>query len=160
MILKKIRAANWKCFIDPVEAGPFSEGLNIIHAPNATGKSTLFEAFRRALLDGHKVKGQEMEAIRPLGRSLAPQVTVEFSHEGIDYRITKQYLENPKSVLERREQGAFVRWKEARTPISGARRSSPKIPPGGVCLNRPIGDWPKCCGRPRETCGCRISRAT
>lgn len=130
MILKKIRAANWKCFIDPVEAGPFSEGLNIIHAPNATGKSTLFEAFRRALLDGHKVKGQEMEAIRPLGRSLAPQVTVEFSHEGIDYRITKQYLENPKSVLERREQGTFVRWKEGADADQWCQAILTQNPPG------------------------------
>ncbi|HOL96153.1 MAG TPA: SMC family ATPase [bacterium] len=130
MILRKIRAANWKCFIDPVEVGPFSETLNIIHAPNATGKSTLFEAFRRALLDGHRVRGQEMEAIRPLGRSLAPQVMVEFCHDGIDYRITKQYLDNAKSVLERKEQGAFVRWKEGTDADQWCQGILTQNPPG------------------------------
>jgi DNA repair exonuclease SbcCD ATPase subunit len=75
--------------------GPFQEGLNVIHAPNATGKSTLFEAMRRGFLDGHRVGGKEVEVIRPWGRELAPTVTVEFSHGGQEYRITKRFLDSP-----------------------------------------------------------------
>jgi predicted ATP-binding protein involved in virulence len=59
--IRSIRVADWRCFLDDIEVGPFGEGLNIIHAPNGTGKSTLFEALRRALLDGHKVIGKDVE---------------------------------------------------------------------------------------------------
>ena len=74
MILRAIHVQGWKCFADPVEVGPFVEGLNVLHAPNATGKSTLFEAMLRGLLDGHRVTGREVEALRPWGRALAPTV--------------------------------------------------------------------------------------
>jgi len=108
MILRAIRIAGWRCFLESVEVGPFQEGLNVLYAPNATGKSTLFEGLLRGLLDGHRVGGQEVAAIRPWGRSLAPTVTVEFFHEGTDYRIMKRFLDNPESRLERKENGRFV----------------------------------------------------
>ena len=65
MILRSLRVQGWRCFADPVAVGPFSDGLNVLHAPNATGKSTLFEALLRGLLDGHRVSGREVEALRP-----------------------------------------------------------------------------------------------
>ena len=108
MILRSLSIAAWRCFIDPVDVGPFEDGLNVIYAPNATGKSTLFEALRRGMLDGHRVGGREIEAIRPWGRSLAPTVTVEFAHNGTDYRITKRFLDGANSKLERKENGRFV----------------------------------------------------
>lgn len=47
MILRSLRVSGWRCFADTVEVGRFDEGLNVLHAPNATGKSTLFEALLR-----------------------------------------------------------------------------------------------------------------
>jgi hypothetical protein len=108
VILRSIKVSKWRCFLSTVEVGPFSEGLNVLHAPNATGKSTLFEALLRALLDGHNVGGKEIKAIQPWGRSLAPVVTVEFCHKDVDYRITKQFLEKASSLLERKENGVFL----------------------------------------------------
>ncbi len=108
MILRALRVAGWRCFASSVEVGPFAEGLNVLYAPNATGKSTLFEALLRGLLDGHRVSGREMEAIRPWGRSLSPEVSVEFAHGGSEYRITKRFLEAAFSKLERKENGRFV----------------------------------------------------
>jgi DNA repair exonuclease SbcCD ATPase subunit len=105
--------SGWRCFGDAIAVGPFQEGLNVIHAPNATGKSTLFEAMRRGLLDGHRVGGKEVEVIRPWGRSLTPTVTVEFSHGGQEYRITKRFLDSPHSKLERKENGRFVSFAES-----------------------------------------------
>jgi DNA repair exonuclease SbcCD ATPase subunit len=107
VILRSIKVSKWRCFLSPVEVGPFSEGLNVLHAPNATGKSTLFEALLRALLDGHNIGGKEIKAIQPWGRSLAPMVIVEFCHKDVDYRITKQFLEKASSLLERKENGVF-----------------------------------------------------
>ena len=134
MIVRSIRVADWRCFLNAVEVGPFDDGLNIIHAPNATGKSTLFEAFRRALLDGHKVTGKEVEAIRPWGRELAPKVTVEFAHQGQEYRISKQFLDNQRALLERKENGKYQRLAEGVAADDTTREILTKNPPGrGLC---------------------------
>ena len=130
MNIRSIRVADWRCFLDDVEVGPFEEGLNIIHAPNGTGKSTLFEALRRALLDGHKVTGKDVEAIRPWGRNLPPKVTVEFTHAGQEYRITKQFLDDPSALLERKESGRFRRLAEGTSADEQAREVLTKNPPG------------------------------
>ncbi|MBW1982661.1 MAG: AAA family ATPase [Deltaproteobacteria bacterium] len=130
MILRSIQVQNWRCFIDPVTVGPFSEQLNVLHAPNATGKTTLFEALRRALLDGHRVTGREVESIRPWGRALAPTVTVEFAHDGISYRVTKRFLDNPSAILEREENGRFVPLAEGGAADEQARGILSRNPPG------------------------------
>jgi DNA repair exonuclease SbcCD ATPase subunit len=128
--IQSIRVAAWRCFLDDVEVGPFEEGLNIIHAPNGTGKSTLFEALRRALIDGHKVTGKDVEAIRPWGRNLAPKVTVEFTHAGQEYRITKQFLDDPTALLERKESGRFRPLADGTPADERVREILTKNPPG------------------------------
>ena len=130
MILRSIRVADWRCFLDDIALGPFTDGLNIIHAPNGTGKSTLFEALRRALLDGHKVTGKDVEAIRPWGRDLAPKVTIEFIHGGQEYRISKQFLDSPSALLERKETGKYRRLAEGAAADEQAREILTKKPPG------------------------------
>ncbi|MEW6264155.1 MAG: hypothetical protein AB1641_13870 [Thermodesulfobacteriota bacterium] len=108
MILRSLTAGQWRCFVEPVLAGPFQEGLNVIFAPNGTGKSTLFEALCRGLLDGHRVTGRDVEALRPWGRSLAPRVTIEFQQAGVEYRVSKQFLDRPLARLERKEGDRFL----------------------------------------------------
>ena len=44
MILHCITVEKWRCLLEKNEIGPFSDRVNILYAPNATGKSTLFEA--------------------------------------------------------------------------------------------------------------------
>lgn len=112
MILHSIKTQGWRCFSEPVHLGPLSESLNVIHGPNAIGKSTLFEALIRGVFDGHRVRGSEVESLRPWGRELAPEVEIEFEQEGICYRITKGFLDRSVSLLERFEEGRFVRLSE------------------------------------------------
>jgi ABC-type cobalamin/Fe3+-siderophores transport system ATPase subunit len=108
VIVRTIRLEAWRCFVAPITVGPFSEGLNVVHAPNGTGKSTLFEALRRALLDNHGVRAREAQNLRPWGRALPPSVTVEFAHGGQEYRLSKRFLDDAMSLLERREVGRWV----------------------------------------------------
>ena len=130
MILRSIRVANWRCFLDEIGVGPFEEGLNILHAPNGFGKSTLFEALRRALLDGHRVTGRDVEMLRPWGRTLAPRVAVEFAHGGQEYRISKQFLESPSAFLERKEEGRWRPLAEGQGADERTREILTKNPPG------------------------------
>src|SRR5208283_1012936 len=55
-------------------------------------------------------KGREMESVRPWGRALAPVVDLEFSQGGIDYHLTKGFLEEARSELKRLENGRYVRF--------------------------------------------------
>ena len=136
MILRSIAVQGWRCFANPVSVGPFTDGLNVLHAPNATGKSTLFEALLRGLLDGHRVSGRDVENLRPWGRELAPTVTVEFSHGGAEYRMMKRFLDRPSAELERRENGSFVRMAEAEAADEKIREILTRNPPGRG-LSRP-----------------------
>jgi len=130
LILRSIRVANWRCFLGEIGVGPFEEGLNILHAPNGFGKSTLFEALRRGLLDGHRVTGRDVEMLRPWGRTLAPRVTVEFAHGGQEYRISKQFLDSPSAGLERKEEGRWRPFAEGPGADERTREILTKNPPG------------------------------
>ena len=100
MILHRIVAANVGPFVGPpVVAGPFTPGLNLVSAPNETGKTTLLKATGRALFDRHTCKAREIEALRPAGTSFAPAMTVEFETGTGRFRIEKTFLQNPRSFL-------------------------------------------------------------
>ena len=120
MILHSLRVTHWRNLLNPTEVGPFADGLNVIHAPNGTGKSSLFEAMRRTLFDAHLVTGKEIEAVRPWGRSLAPQVMVDFSQAGVRYQIEKTFLDSANARLLRFEEAQFV-------PLADGRNADSKL---------------------------------
>ncbi|HID23684.1 MAG TPA: hypothetical protein EYP14_14985, partial [Planctomycetaceae bacterium] len=122
MILRTLAVECWRCFVDAVTLGPFSEGLNVIHGPNGAGKSTLVMALVRCLFDNHNVGGEAVQSLRPWGRDVSPKVSVEFEHEGATYRLTKQFLDLPKAELSRKEGDRFVLLAEGRKADEQARR--------------------------------------
>ena len=130
MILQFISLSGWRCFLDEILIGQFSERLNVVSGPNGIGKSTLFEGLRRALMDSHSVTGQDATAIRPWGRALSPKVSVWFTYGGVQYRMIKQFLEGAFARLERKENGAFRPLAEGRQADERARELLSKNPPG------------------------------
>ena len=108
MILRAIEVKGWRCLANRCRLGDFSDGINIIYAPNGSGKSTVFEALRRGLFDGYKVSGTEIDQIRPWGRNVAPSVAIEFVHAGAEYRLVKQFLDEQSAELFRKEDGRYV----------------------------------------------------
>ena len=114
MILERLSVACWRSILGEVVLGPLEERINLVSAPNGSGKSSLFEALQRGIFDSHQVSGRSMEEIRPWGRDLAPRVCIEFSHDGTGYRLTKQFLNQAFARLERREQGRFQPFKQGR----------------------------------------------
>jgi len=130
MILHSISLKGWRCFAEQFQLGPLSDRLNVVHGPNGVGKSTLFDALVRALIDGHRVRGRDTEALRPWGRSLSPTVSVEFSHGGTRYRISKGFLDRAHCELERREDRRFVPFSEGEKADQFVRSLLTKNPPG------------------------------
>ncbi|MGC8657567.1 MAG: AAA family ATPase [Desulfomonilaceae bacterium] len=107
MIVKSIAVSNWRNILGRLKIGEFTDELNVVYAPNGSGKSSLFEAFRRCLMDRHNVTGGDIIGIQPWGRGLTPEVTVEFSQNGQFYRITKNFIQKPSSFLEKYENGKY-----------------------------------------------------
>lgn len=100
MILRRMKVAKVRCFSNPIELGPFGDGLNLIFAPNESGKSTMIEAVARALFDRHTVTGDKIESLRPWGSaSLSPEIEIDFEVDGKAYRLKKGFLGNPFTTL-------------------------------------------------------------
>ena len=100
MILHRIEAANTGPFLgNPVVAGPFAPGLNVLSAPNETGKTTLLRAAGRALFDRHTCQDAGIRSLRPAGAALSPRVIVDFATAAGSFRIDKTFLQAPRSFL-------------------------------------------------------------
>src|ERR1700720_2173316 len=108
MILRSIRAEGLGCFADTVAVGPFEPGINIIHAPNGTGKTTLFRAVSLASIEAHRSKAADIQALRPWGRRLSPYITIEFEHRGKIYRLRKHFLDGASAHLETKDGDAWT----------------------------------------------------
>lgn len=109
MNVERISLRNTGLFTEPVQVGPFADGLNILAAGNEAGKSTLLLAAARALFDRHTVSGEAVDGLQPAGTKLAPDVTVDFRTGQGRFRIRKRFLLAPESELSREHDGVWSR---------------------------------------------------
>lgn len=107
MILHALELTHVGRFRETVRLGPFAPGLNVLSAPNESGKSTALHAAARALFDRHSTKSEELKSLQPAGTSLAPRVTVEFETRAGRFRIAKTFLQKPESQLHQFRSGAW-----------------------------------------------------
>lgn len=107
MILHSLELTHVGRFRETVRLGPFAPGLNILAAPNESGKSTALNAAARALFDRHSTRSEEIKALQPAGTSLAPRVVVEFETRAGRFRLTKTFLLKPESQLHQQRSGAW-----------------------------------------------------
>ena len=122
MIIRKLEVAGWRCFANPFVLAEFDEGVNIIHGPNSSGKSSLMSALVRGMFDTHRTASSEIEQLRPWGRSLTPTVTIEYESADGVYRIVKTWLRNCRAELLRRESDSFVRVAEDDQAVEHVRK--------------------------------------
>ena len=102
MILHLVRIANFKGIRGPVDVTFEVDSPNLLEGPNGAGKSTIVEAIERGLLDSHNSTGSGAEEMRPRETALTPSISVEFSHAGVAYRISKTFLDSPMALLDRK----------------------------------------------------------
>jgi len=69
----------------------FGEGLNVVHAPNETGKSTLFEAIQTVLTLKSKATGAPRRHIVSRPESDPPAVTLVFAYGGTTCTLRKRF---------------------------------------------------------------------
>jgi len=113
VILHSVELTHVGRFRETVRVGRFAHGLNILSAPNESGKSTALQAAARTLFDRHTTKSEEIKALQPAGTSLAPRVTVEFETGAGHFCIAKTFLQKPESRLSQLRSGTWELLAEA-----------------------------------------------
>lgn len=115
MILQSVLLESWKCFAGPARFY-FEPGLNIVHAPNGSGKSSLFEAIRSAFLVGHDTSRGEIRCAMPWGSTrLGPYVEIDFGDGDVEYNLKKKFLVDRKCELSTSKNGKFFKDSEGKS---------------------------------------------
>lgn len=107
MILHSLELTHVGRFRETVRLGPFHQGLNVLAAPNESGKSTTLQAAARTLFDRHTTRSEEIKALQPVGTSLAPRISVDFQIRQGRFRIAKTFLQRPGSHLHQLRDNAW-----------------------------------------------------
>ncbi|MGJ8523533.1 Chromosome partition protein Smc [Carnimonas sp. R-84981] len=97
MKLLSLQIAEFKKFIEPVRIEHFDAAINLFTGPNEAGKSTLAEAIRSAFFERHRA---HLPQLRPWSdSSAAPEIHLEFEHQGQHYRLDKRFLKRARCEL-------------------------------------------------------------
>ena len=90
MRLRAIRLHNVRRFTAPVEIAGIGPGLNVLVAPNESGKSTVFDALHALFFKDRKAWDRELRSLVPHAGG-EPEVTVELDHAGQVFRVEKSW---------------------------------------------------------------------
>jgi uncharacterized protein YhaN len=99
MRLTHIRVEGCGRFVDPVTVMDFAPGLNVLCAPNESGKSTLFEAVRACLFEKHTSKNETLRKLASETASKPLSIEVGFEHGGHAYVARKTFLSSARATL-------------------------------------------------------------
>ena len=98
MKLQRMRIEQLRQFRKPFVLDNLQPGLNLIHGPNESGKSTLVRAIRAAFFE--RYRSTAVDDLRPWGDSAAaPTVELDFEHEGRSWHLTKSFLQRKRCDL-------------------------------------------------------------
>lgn len=98
MKLQKLQVEQLRQFQQPLVLDNLQPGLNLIHGPNESGKSTLVRAIRAAFFERYRSKS--VDDLRPWGDSgAAPTIHLEFEHQGTPWQLTKSFLKRTRCDL-------------------------------------------------------------
>ncbi|MCW8193386.1 AAA family ATPase [Proteobacteria bacterium 005FR1] len=99
MQLKRLAIQQFRQFREPFELVALTPGINLIHGPNESGKSTLVRAIRAAFFERHR--SGTVDDLRPWGDSAAaPTIDLEFEAGGKEWRLTKSFLQRKRCDLQ------------------------------------------------------------
>jgi DNA repair exonuclease SbcCD ATPase subunit len=90
VIITSFTIENWGC-ISRVEIKDLSSGINVISAPNMSGKTTVAQALKLSLLEYKYNTSKIRKHIPWASPDAVPAVTAEFSAHGRAYRMAKVF---------------------------------------------------------------------
>lgn len=98
MKLQRLRVEQFRQFRQGLELDNLQPGINLIHGPNESGKSTLVRAIRAAFFERYRSKSAE--DLAPWGdSSAAPTVELVFEHNGQRWQLDKRFLKRHRCDL-------------------------------------------------------------
>jgi len=98
MKLQRLKVEQLRQFQQPLVLDNLQPGLNLIHGPNESGKSTLVRAIRAAFFERYRSKS--VDDLRPWGDSGAsPTIHLEFEHRGTSWWLSKSFLKRTRCDL-------------------------------------------------------------
>ncbi len=106
MKLLRLELQDVKRYAGPARSITFDPRATVLHGPNEAGKSTLFEAVRRALFDRSRTQARWVERLVPYGGRALPSVRLEFEHAGRMLRVEKRFGAKGDATLSERRAGA------------------------------------------------------
>ncbi|MGM0768868.1 MAG: AAA family ATPase [Pseudomonadota bacterium] len=99
MRIQRLRIEQLRQFRQPLTLEDLDPGLNLIHGPNESGKSTLVRAIRAAFFERHR--SSSVDDLRPWGdSSAAPSVELDFMTQGQQWHLKKRFLQQKRCDLE------------------------------------------------------------
>ncbi len=98
MILGSLQVRNWRKLGD-VDVQALSPRITVIHAPNKTGKTSMVEAVRWALIDV-EYDTSRIGPVVPWGTNRIPEVTVAFEVQGKRYLLSKRFTKRKEGGAE------------------------------------------------------------
>ncbi len=100
MLIRRIAVRNFRKLLHRVEIDGMEPGLTVIVGDNEEGKSTLLKALQSAFFDRYKLTGDAVDAMKPFGSEVRPEVEVDFEVGQTSYRLKKGFLQSSSASLE------------------------------------------------------------
>ncbi|WP_417565563.1 AAA family ATPase [Marinobacter sp.] len=98
MILRRLQVEQLRQFRQPFVMDDLEPGLNLIHGPNESGKSTLVRAIRAAFFERYRTSS--VDDLRPWGDSAAaPTITLDFDAQQKSWHLVKSFLQRKRCDL-------------------------------------------------------------
>ena len=95
MMITSIMLRNVRRFVEPVTIDNIGPGLNVLSAPNETGKSTFFDALQAGFFESHRSQNQRIKGLTPrVGGD--PEVTICFEMDGASWTLFKRWSSSGK----------------------------------------------------------------
>lgn len=98
MRLRRLKVEQLRQFRQPFVMDDLQPGLNLIHGPNESGKSTLVRAIRAAFFERYRTSS--VDDLRPWGDSAAaPTITLDFDAQHKSWHLVKSFLQRKRCDL-------------------------------------------------------------
>ncbi|HEY9118911.1 MAG TPA: AAA family ATPase, partial [Marinobacter sp.] len=98
MKLRRLQVEQLRQFRQPFVLDDLQPGLNLIHGPNESGKSTLVRAIRAAFFERYRTSS--VDDLRPWGDSAAaPTITLDFDVQHKSWHLVKSFLQRKRCDL-------------------------------------------------------------